>query len=114
MGYKPYSADPIKQFGNFFSNLQQNAAVQKLKFLNASSGHKFAKKKKKYENLKWKVQNLMQIYIDETDIHFFRAIASFFRAIASQFKFDVHLNIFRLAPSLRPHGVTSRPHIVTH
>ena len=57
------------------TNLQKDAAVQKLNFLNASSGHKFPKKKK-YENLKGKVQNLMQIYRDETDIHFFRAIAS--------------------------------------
>ena len=57
------------------TNLQKKAAVQKVNFLNASSGHKFPKKKK-YENLKGKVQNLMQIYRDENDIHFFRAIAS--------------------------------------
>ena len=57
------------------TNLQKDAAVQKLNFLNASSCHKFPKKKK-YENLKVKVQNLMQMYRDETDIHFFRAIAS--------------------------------------
>ena len=67
------------------TNLQTDAAVQRLNFLNASSGHNFPKKKK-YENLKAKVQNLMQIYRDETE----------------------------LAPSLRPHGVTSKPHIVTH
>ena len=54
--------------------LQEDAAVQKLTILNASSGQKFPKKE--YENLRGKVQNLMQIYIDETDIHFFRAIAS--------------------------------------
>ena len=56
-------------------NLQKDAAVQKLNILNAPSGHKFPKMKK-FENLKGKVQNLMQIYRDETDIHFFRAIAS--------------------------------------
>ena len=56
------------------TNLQKDAAVQKLNSVNASSGHKFPKKK--YENLKGRVQNLMQIYWDETDIHFFRAIAS--------------------------------------
>ena len=59
-----------------FTNLQKDAAVQKLNFLNASSGHKLPKKRK-YWNLKGKVQNLMQIYRDQTDIHFFRAIASF-------------------------------------
>ena len=53
---------------------QQNLDSFVIDFLNASSGHKFPKKK--YENLKGKVQNLMQIYREETDIHFFRAIAS--------------------------------------
>ena len=57
------------------TNLQKDAVVQKLNFLNASSGHKFPKKKK-YENLKGKVQNWMQNYRDETDINFCRAIAS--------------------------------------
>ena len=75
MGYKPYSADPTPEFGNFWLIYKKDAAVQKLNFLNASCGHKFPKKKR-YENLKGKVQNLMQIYRDENDIHFFRAIAS--------------------------------------
>ena len=58
----------------FLTNLQKDAAVQKLNFLNASSGDKFPKKKK-YENLKGKVQNLMQIYRDET---FFRGYYQFY------------------------------------
>ena len=66
----------VRKIGEFGLKklVSENHAVQKLNFLNASSGHKFPKKK--YENLKGKVQNLMQIYRDETDIHFFRAIAS--------------------------------------
>ena len=63
---------PHPEIWKLLVNLQKDAAVQKLNFLNASSRQKFPKTKN-YEKLKGKKQNLMQINIDESEIYFFRA-----------------------------------------
>ena len=57
------------------SILQKNASVRKISFFDASSGHKF-KKKKKYRVLNAKVQNIMYVYEDKNDLYFFRALFS--------------------------------------
>ena len=56
-------------------SLQKDASVQKLNFFDASSGHKFTKKKK-YRVLNERVQNIMSVYEDKTDLYFFRALSS--------------------------------------
>ena len=57
------------------ANLQKEASVQKLNFYNASSGHHFTKKNK-YRVLNEKLQNIMHVYEEKTDLHFFLAMAN--------------------------------------
>ena len=55
-------------------SLQEDASVQKLNFFDASSGHKFTKKKN-YRVIIERVQNLMSVYEDKTDLYFFRKLS---------------------------------------
>ena len=57
------------------ANLQKDAFVQKPGFFNAASGNQFTKKKT-YRVLNEKVQNIMEVYEEKTDLHFFRAMAN--------------------------------------
>ena len=47
-------------------SFQKDASVQKLKLFDASSGHKFTKKKK-YRVLNERVQKIMSVYEDKTN-----------------------------------------------
>ena len=58
-------------------SLQKNAYVQKLNFFDASSGHRFTKKKK-YWIINERVQNKMSVYEDKSDLYFFRALSKLF------------------------------------
>ena len=48
-------------------SLQKNASVKKLNFFDASSGHNFTKKKK-YRVLNGKVQKIISVHKDKTDL----------------------------------------------
>ena len=61
--------------GKVVGSLQKDASVQKLNFFDASSDHKFLKKKK-YPVLNERVKNIMSVYKDKTDWYFFRALSS--------------------------------------
>ena len=79
-------------------------------------------KKEKNESLKGNVKNLMEIYRDESDNHFFRAIASltfFFKKklLCSRFRVNLKLKSIVTLWSCHlfaPHGVTSKRHIEPH
>ena len=85
MVYKPCSVDAIREW-KFLANLHKDAAVQSLKLFLPPPVK--IPKKKKNDSLKRKVQNLMEIYRDKTDIHFFRACSD----ILTECKFNFDCN----------------------
>ena len=50
-------------------SLQKDASVQKLNCFDASSGHNITKMKK-YRALNERVQNIVSVYEDKTDLYF--------------------------------------------
>ena len=74
-GIQSYFSGSHPSIWKVIANLQKDASVQKLNFYNASSGHQFTKKKK-YRVLNEKLQNIMHVYEEKTDLHFFRAMAN--------------------------------------
>ena len=74
-GIQSYFSGSHPKIWKVIANLQKDASVQKLNFYNASSGHQFTKKKK-YRVLNEKVQNIMLVYEEKTDLLFFRAMAN--------------------------------------
>ena len=74
-GIQSYFSGAHPNMWKVVGSLQKDASVQKLNSFDASSGHKFTKKKK-YRVLNERVQNIMSVYEDKTDLYFFRALSS--------------------------------------
>ena len=74
-GIQSYFSGAHLNMWKVVGSLQKDASVQRLNFFDASSGHKFTKKKK-YRVLNERVQNIMSVYEDKTDLYFFRALSS--------------------------------------
>ena len=66
-GIQSYFSGTHPNMWKVVGSLQKDASVQKLKLFDASSGHKFTKKKK-YRVLNERVQNIMSVYEDKTDL----------------------------------------------